>query len=72
MIVSVDTSALAKLLVEEVESAVMREYLADGIRDQFVISTVAVTELRRLAIQVGRRLPERVSWCGLPGTVRAE
>ncbi|GAA1814697.1 type II toxin-antitoxin system VapC family toxin [Agromyces neolithicus] len=51
MIVAVDTSALAKLLVEEDESDHVREFLGDRSRlgDVLVISTIAVTELRRLA-----------------------
>ncbi len=54
MIVAVDTSALAKLLVEEVESAAVRQYLAQqsDLGDEFVISAVAITELRRLAIRL--------------------
>lgn len=57
----VDTSALAKLLVDEDESAALRASLAQASdRDEtFAISTLAVVELRRLA----RRLklePERV------------
>lgn len=49
-----DTSALAKLLVEERESAELRAELvnpnnADGT---FAISTVAISELRRLAIRI--------------------
>ena len=53
MIVSVDTSALAKLLVEEAESSAVREYLIESVQDQFVMSTIAVTELRCLAIRLG-------------------
>jgi predicted nucleic acid-binding protein len=55
MIVAVDTSALAKLLVEEAESASLRQHLtgrADA-GDEFAISTIATTELRRLAIRLG-------------------
>lgn len=55
MIAVVDTSALAKLLIEESESPELRTYLADdgvGV-DEWVISTIAVTELRRLAVRVG-------------------
>ncbi|GLI27721.1 ribonuclease VapC [Agromyces rhizosphaerae] len=54
MIVAVDTSALAKLLVEEAESATLREHLAqrDAAGDTIAISTIAVTELRRLAIRL--------------------
>ena len=49
-----DTSALAKLVVEERESAA----LEDAIRSELggsprAISTIAVTELRRLGIRVG-------------------
>ncbi|WP_308466465.1 type II toxin-antitoxin system VapC family toxin [Rathayibacter soli] len=55
MIVAVDTSALGKLLVEEDESGPFREQLAQhaGDGDEFTISTIAVTELRRLAIRLG-------------------
>ncbi len=54
MIVAVDTSALAKLLVEEDGSEQVREFLLERSRagDEFVISTIAVTELRRLAIRL--------------------
>jgi predicted nucleic acid-binding protein len=55
MIVAVDTSALAKLLVDEAESGPLRQHLAHSAAagDQFAISTIAVTELRRLAIRLG-------------------
>lgn len=54
MIVAVDTSALAKLLVEEDGSVEVRGFLLERSRagDEFVISTIAVTELRRLAIRL--------------------
>ncbi len=50
----VDTSALAKLLVEEDESTSLRSMLAAAATngETFVISTLAVTELRRLAIRL--------------------
>lgn len=50
----VDTSALAKLLVEEDESDVLRRHLADASAagDLFAISSLAVVELRRLAIRL--------------------
>lgn len=50
----VDTSALAKLVVEESESAPLRARLAElsGAGEEFAISTIAVTELRRLAIRL--------------------
>jgi predicted nucleic acid-binding protein len=55
-----DTSALAKLLIEEDESAALRAEMsmrsAQGQR--FAISTIAVTELRRLALRV-EIAPER-------------
>lgn len=53
MIVAVDTSALAKLLVEEAESVGVREYFIQRSSrgDEFAISAVAITELRRLAIR---------------------
>lgn len=55
MIVAVDTSALAKLLVDEAESSSLRQHLARGADsgNRFAISTIAVTELRRLAIRLG-------------------
>jgi len=54
MIIAVDTSALGKLLVEEAESHALRSYLSDEARsnDEWVVSTLAVTELRRLAIRL--------------------
>lgn len=50
----VDTSALAKLLVEEAESPQVRDALASAAAtgDVLAISTIAVTELRRLAIRL--------------------
>lgn len=50
----VDTSALAKLLVAEEESGALRRFLAQRSTDgeEFAISTIAVTELRRLAIRI--------------------
>lgn len=53
MIVAVDTSALGKLMVEETESGAVRDFLASRQRsgDEFAISTIAVTELRRLSIR---------------------
>lgn len=61
MIVTVDTSVLAKLLVEEAESHAVRSYLEQGTGggDEFAISTIAITELRRLAIRLDIE-PERV------------
>lgn len=55
MIVTVDTSALATILIEEDESAALREPLAarSEAGDRFFVSTVALTELRRLAIRLG-------------------
>lgn len=49
-----DTSALAKLLVEEAESAELRRELSSRSRtgQEFAISTLAVIELRRLAIRL--------------------
>ncbi|MFT4230135.1 MAG: type II toxin-antitoxin system VapC family toxin [Microbacterium sp.] len=49
-----DTSALAKLLVEEDESGALRSRLTGlaGGGETFAISTLAVTELRRLAIRL--------------------
>lgn len=54
MIVAVDTSALAKILVQEEESAALRQWLAEGStrNDEYVLSTIALTELRRLAIRL--------------------
>ena len=54
MIVELDTSALCKLLLEEEESDALRRHLADGAAagDTFCASSLAVTELRRLAIRL--------------------
>lgn len=56
-----DTSALAKLLIEERESPELRNELSSRslAGDEFVISTLAVIELRRLAIRLAVE-PERV------------
>ena len=50
----VDTSALGKLLVAEAESTALRDLLARRSRagEEFAISTIAITELRRLAIRL--------------------
>ena len=57
----VDTSALAKLLVEESESASLRAALGErGFQHEFAISTVATVELRRLSVRLGLA-PERVA-----------
>jgi uncharacterized protein len=59
VIALVDTSALAKLLVTERESPALRRRLEDaGADETFVISTLAITELRRLAIRLALP-PER-------------
>lgn len=52
-----DTSALAKLLVEEAESAALRNALAarSAGGETFSISTMAVIELRRLGIRLDLR-----------------
>ncbi len=57
-----DTSALAKLLVEEPESSELRRDLSSRAKAgaEFAISTLAVVELRRLAIRLGVD-PARVS-----------
>lgn len=48
-----DTSAVAKLLVEEQESAAVEELIrADGVSGQRAVSTIAVTELRRLGVRL--------------------
>lgn len=49
-----DTSALAKLLIEENESAHIRSdlFLRDRRGTECAISTIAITELRRLAIRM--------------------
>lgn len=54
MIVAVDTSALAKLLVDEEGSVQVRAFLSERSHagDEFVISTIAVTALRRLAMRL--------------------
>lgn len=53
--IHLDTSALAKLLVQEPGSDALRAHLAsDGEAGaQFAVSTVATVELRRLAIRLG-------------------
>jgi uncharacterized protein len=50
----VDTSALGKLLVDEAESGALREDLRSrsDAGEEFAISSIAVTELRRLAIRL--------------------
>lgn len=50
----VDTSALGKLLVEETESPALRDALSSLSRagERFLISALATTELRRLAIRL--------------------
>ncbi len=55
MIVAPDTSALGKLLLEEDESGALRDRLAarSGAGDTFCTSTLAVAELRRLALRLG-------------------
>lgn len=55
MIIAVDTSALAKLLVEEAESPRLRDELALGSAGgaEYAISTIAAVELRRLATRLG-------------------
>lgn len=54
MIVLVDTSTLAKVLFLEAESERLRERLSELVPSaRLVISTVAVTELRRLTIRLG-------------------
>ena len=48
-----DTSALAKLLVEEIESAALEELLTTDYRPQdLAISVLTVTELRRFGIRL--------------------
>lgn len=51
MIVYVETSAVAKLLVEEVASARLAAHL-EGLPDPPVSCLVLETELRRLAVRV--------------------
>ncbi|MGO1227429.1 MAG: type II toxin-antitoxin system VapC family toxin [Brachybacterium sp.] len=53
--IHLDTSALAKLLVEEPESDPLRAHLVTQGQagTQFAISTIATVELRRLAIRLG-------------------
>lgn len=53
--IHLDTSALAKLLVQEPESDALRAHLTTGGEavTQFAISTIATVELRRLAIRLG-------------------
>jgi len=54
MSISIDTSALAKIVVDEPESAALRAHLRNEARAgrRFSISTIAVAELRRLAIRL--------------------
>ena len=53
MISLVDTSALAKLVVDEDESDALRRHLSSRAEtDSFLISSLAVTELRRLATRL--------------------
>lgn len=54
MIVALDTSALGKLMLEEAESDALRHHLIDRSHagDTFCLSSLAVTELRRLAIRL--------------------
>lgn len=49
-----DTSALAKLVVNESESIALREWLADRAGTPLVTNTVGVVELQRLAAGVSR------------------
>jgi len=55
MIVYVETSAAAKLLKREPESAVVREFIAQLIDDEHLVVTgrMLETELRRLAVRKG-------------------
>ena len=59
MIVLLDTSALGKLLIEEPESSSLRNYLTQDTTPArtFVISSLAVTELRRLAFRLALEQP---------------
>lgn len=64
MIVVLDTSALGKLLIEEPESESLRAFLAEQPAPSrtFVISSLAVTELRRMALRlrIDQSLTEQV------------
>ena len=55
MIVYVETSAAAKLLKREPESAAVREFIARLIDDEHLVVTgrMLETELRRLAVRQG-------------------
>ena len=55
MIVYVETSAAAKLLRREPESAVVREFLAQLIDDEHLVVSgrILETELRRVAVRQG-------------------
>ena len=55
MIVYVETSAAAKLLKREPESAVVREFIAQLIDDEHLVVTgrILETELRRVAVRQG-------------------
>lgn len=54
MIVVLDTSALAKLLLAEPESSALREsfHRPEYVGTEWAVSTLAVTELRRLTIRL--------------------
>lgn len=72
MITLLDTSALGKLLIEEQESAALRAHLknvADG-GEVLCISSLAVAELRRLAIRLDIGLGEAQSVVERFGVVR--
>ena len=55
MIVYIDSSAAAKLLVEETESGVLVRYLDQLVQDggELVAGALLETELRRLAVRTG-------------------
>ena len=55
MIVYVETSAAAKLLKREPESAIVREYIAQLVDDEHLVVTgrILETELRRVATRQG-------------------
>ncbi len=54
MIIALDTSAVAKLVIQEPESTVLEHYVREVPADApMVVSTLAGTELRRLVIRLG-------------------
>lgn len=60
-VVYADTSALAKLIVDEPESATLRDWLrAHGVGDDLLLvtNTIGAVELRRVAARLGQRFAD--------------